>query len=116
VDHNILAPNKDLFECYKNGSINQQQFVQQYKDQIHNLFDKFSDFRDLNDWIDQLSEAFEDKYSAIVFLCYERPGDFCHRHILREILNYEYNTRCDEFPYKDEQEQLKKELKSKALF
>ena len=66
-----------------------------------------------------MNDEFEDKYDAVVFLCYEKPTDFCHRHILREILNYEYRIRCDELNYKEETEETKKRnvsAKSNALF
>lgn len=116
IENNFLAPSKELLEGIKNGSITQTEYTERYKDQIHHCFDKFSWFDSFDDWIYQLDNEFSDKYSAVVLLCYEKPTDFCHRHILREMLNYEYHIRCDEFPYKDDQEQLKKETKHKALF
>jgi hypothetical protein len=116
VENNFLAPTKELLEGIKNGSITQEEYKSQYKEQVRNRFQNFTEFNGCDDWMHVFQDEFSDKYSAVVFLCYEKPTDFCHRHILREMMNYEYRVRCDEFPYKDEQEQLKKELKPKALF
>jgi hypothetical protein len=116
VENNFLAPTKELLEGIKNGSITQEEYKSQYKEQVRNRFQNFTEFNGFDDWMHVFHDEFSDKYSAVVFLCYEKPTDFCHRHILREMMNYEYRVRCDEFPYKDEQEQLKKELKPKALF
>ena len=117
IENNFLAPSKELLEGIKMGSITKDQYTERYKDQIRHCFDRFPEFDNFHDWIDQLDKEFSDKYSAVVLLCYEKPGDFCHRNILREMLNYEYHIRCDEFPYNDKMEdKLKKDPKPIALF
>ena len=50
-----------------------------------------------------LEQILEDLYdyegitdTEIVLLCYEKSTDFCHRHILREYLNENFNTNITE--------------------
>ena len=117
--NNILAPPVSLLSDIKSGRIDQNQYTERYKEHIHYIFSHNRDFRDVQDWYEKMNDEFEDKYDAVVFLCYEKPTDFCHRHILREMLNYEYRIRCDELNYKEETEETQKRnvsAKSNALF
>ena len=117
--NNILAPPASLLSDIKSGKIDQNQYTERYKEHIHYIFSHNRDFRDVQDWYENMNDEFEDKYDAVVFLCYEKPTDFCHRHILREMLNYEYRIRCDELNYKEETEETQKRnvsAKSNALF
>lgn len=67
-----LAPKKDWWFDWKNGKISNDQFKELYyktvleKIDIENLLEKFGD--------------------NVVFLCYEKSGDFCHRHLFAEYL------------------------------
>lgn len=36
-------------------------------------------------------------YKDIILLCYEKPGNFCHRHILAEKLNEDYGLNIKEW-------------------
>ena len=47
---------------------------------------------------------------------YEKPSDFCHRHILRDILNYRHHIRIEEYPYPEEKKVTNDIPKTKALF
>lgn len=41
------------------------------------------------------------EYRGVVLLCYERPEDFCHRHIIAKWLNSEgHEPEVKEFPIK----------------
>ena len=33
----------------------------------------------------------------VALLCYEKPGDFCHRHLLADFLNKQLGTNIREF-------------------
>ena len=115
VKSNILAPSSQLLSDIKSGKITQAEYTEKYKEQIHKTFSKIDGFLDFHDWIEKMDEEFSDKYEAIVFLCYEKPTDFCHRHILREIFNYEYHIRCEELAYKEETPK-KEDINTVALF
>ena len=67
-----IAPKKDWWFDWKNGKISNDQFKELYyktvleKIDIENLLKKLGD--------------------NAVFLCYEKPGDFCHRHLFATYL------------------------------
>ena len=67
-----LAPKKDWWFDWKNGKISNDQFKELYyktvleKIDIENLLKKLGD--------------------NAVLICYEKPGDFCHRHLFAEYL------------------------------
>ena len=56
---------------------------------------------DVPSWIEYMDNFFATqcytKWDAIVFMCYEKPSDFCHRHLFRRLLNNIYHIQCDEF-------------------
>lgn len=78
----IAKLNMPLYLAYKKGLVSTEQYIQLYKSKLkHN-----SDIIKVN--LDKLSEL----NKPIVFYCYEKSCDFCHRHILLEQLklwNYE---------------------------
>ena len=74
-----LAPSIELLSQYKNKQINETKFKSQYLNELETKYgnkkqDMINYFRDLSQEKD------------IVLCCYEKKGDFCHRHILREWL------------------------------
>ena len=46
--------------------------------------------------VNKIEELYKNKYDAVVFLCYERPDSFCHRHILRSLMNKIFIIPCEE--------------------
>jgi hypothetical protein len=48
----------------------------------------------------------------VILLCYEKPGDFCHRHIVADWLESNFGMRVDEY---DQAEQNKKAQAIKDL-
>ena len=44
------------------------------------------------------NEQYTERYIAdIILLCYEKPGNFCHRHILAKKLNEDYGLNIKEW-------------------
>lgn len=60
-----LAPSEQIFKLYKNGVIDKELFSKLYLNQI----------KDIN-----IKELVGEK--DICLLCWEPPGEFCHRHLL----------------------------------
>lgn len=91
--NNELAPSEDLLSGYKDGKYTEQDYKRIYVTQVFNWF------KDLNmtvgEWAERLAEIFYG-YRAVVFLCYETPDKFCHRHILRKFMNLQ-GIDCEEF-------------------
>ena len=74
-----LAPNWDLVSLWKNCQITEEQFRDQYIQQLECTTTKSEVTARL---LDLLNE-----YDVVVLLCYERYGDVCHRHYLAEWLD-----------------------------
>lgn len=91
--NNILAPSEDLLNGYKAGKYSEQDYKRIYATQIFNWFKSID--MSANDWAEELADIFSG-YKAIVFLCYETPDKFCHRHILRKFMNLQ-GIECTEY-------------------
>jgi hypothetical protein len=79
-DHhfNVLRPSVNLLHRYKNGKVTNAEYAKEYYIQILNC-----------DW-----DLLFKEYDNSVLLCYEKPKDFCHRHVLSYILRkLGYNIR-----------------------
>lgn len=63
-----LAPSRDLLMRYKAGNVTIAQYTKEYKAQIKTTLNTV------------------DLKNGSILLCYEKVGDFCHRHILAELL------------------------------
>ena len=117
VKGNFLAPTIELLNDIKSGKISRDVYTERYEQQIDNFFKMCHCYKDIQDWYQKLDDEFSDRYSAIVFLCYEKPSDFCHRHILREIFAHKYMIRVDELECQSNLEiNENKQSTPKALF
>lgn len=85
-----FAPRYDMFLEWKSGKINNSQYTVQYKEWLNSL-----DKQEIRDIIKEL----EDENKTIIFLCYEKSGEFCHRHVLADWLEENLGMRVEE--YKD---------------
>lgn len=72
----LLAPPELLLREYKNGSITSEEYVYIYREVVLGVLNKEKVINDLGD--------------GAVLLCYEKPGEFCHRHIVGEWLGGNY--------------------------
>ena len=66
--YNSLKPPKELVINYKSGKITKREYTRIYKEQLNKL-DPFKIYSEL-------------KNSLI--LCWEKPEDFCHRHLIAD--------------------------------
>ncbi len=62
-----LYPPADLLWAYKEGRISQEEYVNWYTKAVLNHLNVKEEAEGLDEW---------------VLLCYEKPGDFCHRNIV----------------------------------
>lgn len=72
-----LAPTWTLVQNYKNGTINSTEYTIQYNKQL-----------------EKLDPAIVP--DNCVLFCYEKPGDFCHRHLVAQWLN-KHGIPCEEW-------------------
>jgi hypothetical protein len=70
--YHLLAPPWQLVDDLKNFNIDKNQYTELYKELILDMLEPQRVLRDLGE--------------NAVLLCYEKPGRFCHRHIVSEWL------------------------------
>ena len=80
LQYKNLAPSYYMLMAYKEKH-DSNKYIRDYNDQILDKLDVNGVVNDLNSLI-----GF-DNSKDIVLLCYERPSDFCHRHIVSNWLN-----------------------------
>ena len=81
-----VVPEWNIVSNYKKDK-NEESFREKYIEQLESF--------DLSDEIEQIKEV--SKSNDIYLVCYEKPNDFCHRHILADWLNEKYNLNIKEF-------------------
>jgi hypothetical protein len=68
----VLAPKFDFFSDYKAGKIDECGYIEQYCEKVLKPLDP-----------KEIYDRICANYGAdATLLCYEKPGDFCHRHIV----------------------------------
>ena len=86
-----LAPTADLLQKYKRNSITNEEYTSVY----HNQLLKLENDGYITKFVKALS-TLQELQGDVVLLCYEKKGDFCHRHLLAEYLNNNHNTNIRE--------------------
>ena len=75
-----LSPSAELLKGYKEGIINQEQFTVQFFSQINSNVASLEALQSISEMA---------KKSNITLLCYERDGEFCHRHLVNDMVLHE---------------------------
>jgi len=71
----VFAPSWDIVMGVKNGSVSMPQYVDRY----HDLMKK-SYLSNTSRWMELL------QMDVLVLCCYCRAGEFCHRHLLADMI------------------------------
>jgi len=101
-----FAPNWSLFKEYKNspeGPKREIQYVKRFKNEIMSK-------RDINSILKEWSDKFG-KDKTFVIMCYEKPQDFCHRHIVAEAIENKYNIKIPEL-FEENSERINYKIKN----
>lgn len=77
-----LAPSYDIVRGHKAGYVSDEIFKDEYLYQLDHV--------DFTVILPRL-------HGKVALCCYEKPGDFCHRHILAEYLNNKFNLSIQEY-------------------
>ena len=72
-----LAPSVELLKGYKEGTIDQEQFRLQFFTQIQSNISSLEALQSISEMA---------KKNDITLLCYERDGEFCHRHLVNDMV------------------------------
>ena len=79
-EYKKLAPKYWFFKKYKEGG-DKDFYKEQYQKEVLNKLDP--------------KEVYEELGEEAVLLCYEKPTDFCHRHLVAEWLNKSLNLEIE---------------------
>lgn len=85
----LFAPSEELLRKIKSGEIDETEYEKIYRKEM----EKF-DFNLVWEGFEQISEINGKK--DLVLLCYEKSGDFCHRHIFASLMVEKTNNRIEE--------------------
>lgn len=83
LQYKKLAPKYDFFQEWKKNHDNDY-YVKCYKEQILDKLDILTVMRNL---IDLLLSDGSASGCTIALICYEKPNDFCHRHLVADWFN-----------------------------
>ena len=90
-----LAPDIEWIKQYNNVRSKtkaiKEWFKQKYLKKLYSLKESSM----LEKYVEELKELVQ--YSDVYLLCYEKPSEFCHRHILAEYLNMYYDLDITEY-------------------
>ena len=75
-----LAPSRQLLDLYKNEYVTEDEFEEAYRAEMKEA--------DAYVWLAILKNKHWSG-QTVTLLCFEPPGEFCHRHILKEIIDPE---------------------------
>lgn len=81
-----LAPPRDIFDKYERDK-NEADYIQAYRKRVLSRLYPDNVIRELHTLTDKLN---------IALICYEKPDDFCHRHLVADWLN-EHGIECLEW-------------------
>lgn len=87
IEYKKLAPKYEFFIRWKRGEINNFEYVEQFNKFVLSTLNQ-------NQVASELYELSGGK--DLILLCYEKQGDFCHRHQVADWLEEAY-IRVDEY-------------------
>lgn len=73
-----VAPRYALVCSHKAGELTDTQFQERYLQQLTESV--------LPDYLIETLKSYELSYGKVALCCYEKPSDFCHRHILADYI------------------------------
>ena len=80
-----LAPRRGWFLEWKNKHLSNEWYIERYNETVLSKLNPEKVLSDLGD--------------NAVMLCYEKPGDFCHRHLIAEWLERTTGAKVNEVQF-----------------
>ena len=81
----LLAPTSGLLMRYKAGKVNPEEYEREYREYLDNINVK------------AILENLIPGKRNIILCCYEKPGDFCHRHIFADYVFEHFGIKMEEY-------------------
>lgn len=84
-----LAPTWEIFSAYRSGEIDEEGYTREFYEQV---------LKPLNphDMYSYLTKTYGED---VILLCYEKPGDFCHRRIVANWFEESLGIEVPEFTF-----------------
>jgi uncharacterized protein YeaO (DUF488 family) len=92
LQYKKLAPKRDFFMKWKENHDNDY-YIKCFNEQVLDKLNAAEVILDLSSMLLSLGKT------DICLVCYEKPGDFCHRHLVADWLN-ENGFECKEYNFK----------------
>ena len=89
LQYKKLAPKYQFFMEWKENKDNNF-YIEHFKAEV-------LDSLNIENVIKELLKLIGDETKTICLVCYEKPTDFCHRHLVADWLNNLSNVCCKEF-------------------
>lgn len=85
-----ISPSAELLKKHKNGQIDEESFEKEYFSKLNiNVVTSY-----ISSWTDMCNSLNKD---GVVLLCFEKSGDFCHRHLLAKFIKEKLDIAVEEF-------------------
>lgn len=98
LQYKKLAPKYDFFMKWKENHDNDY-YIKCFNEQVLNELNVLTVIKDLIDLIPQDLISEHGLNKTICLVCYEKPSDFCHRHLVADWLN-KNGFKGKEYEYK----------------
>lgn len=79
-EYKSLAPSWSIYNEYKNLGGTKERYTERYIKERLQVLEIDKVIKDL--------ENLSNGYNGIALICYEKPGDFCHRHLVAAWLKF----------------------------
>jgi len=90
-----LAPDFEILKRFKSTGNRTQSTKDWFTQEYIRKLDELRNSGRLEGYIDELEKLVQ--YNDVYLLCYEKPLEFCHRHILADYLNNHYELNISEY-------------------
>lgn len=91
LQYKKLAPKYDFLKKWKEDQ-NNEYYIKCFNEQILDKLDWFQVYEELHDLADSCGKP----HYEIALICYEKPSDFCHRHLVADWFNKNL-IKCEEY-------------------
>ena len=83
-----FAPRYETFQKWKDGKMTNEGYTKEYKAYLDTLNKEEVEFD---------FQPYNTEKNDCILLCYEKSGDFCHRHVLADWLEENFGFKVEEF-------------------
>jgi uncharacterized protein YeaO (DUF488 family) len=90
-----LAPDVEILNRYNKIGNKTKSIKNWFTREYYRKLDSMKESGDLLGYVKELQNLC--KYNDVFLLCYEKPNEFCHRHLLAEYLNKFYELDVSEY-------------------